>query len=352
MTITTDPTYPVAGEEVTLSATSTTGDTLAYSITSVPPQSELETGLLLLPNSTDPRGVIQAASADLTTDSFTPDVAGEYGVMAFDLARIPGIVQHAGDGNVERVVLKATQTGTIHVGVYMDLPIVTTQGHGATLRVTVVDETVRAAELVESTTELARVAAEQSAVESALAALVGVAVNSIGNTLATDVNDLLSNYEAHRSRTAGSAHAAADTTNVAATTSANSTTGALHVVNDLRDTIMGHLRDSPAPGSGGWHTVDDLLNWPIAQPGNTHAAATVVLAELRERVYERHRVQVATPAVHGGADGTNVLSAPTVLDDAIVAYLDAVAEQSPTAPAGEVEGAQDLAHRHGFGPVT
>ncbi len=77
------------------------------------------------------------------------------------------------------------------------------------------------------------------------------------------------------------------------------------------------------------------------------------LADIRLRVYDRHRLEDdSTPGdepVHEDDDTANTLTVATsLLDTAIVAYLDALAELSPATPANEPGGAHEATHRYGF----
>ncbi len=362
MTISTSPTYPVVGETITLSSDALSGTDRVWILSSVPAESALTTGLLVTPTDEDQTGVVAALLAGTNVETFTPDVAGEYGVTVVDIRRDPGAPSFDGDpAGVRGVHILGTEEGTAHVGATSDLYIGTEAGDGATLRLTIVDETIRAATLVEPTTETARIAALQSSVTSPLAALVGVTVASAGTDLQTGVADLLTNYEAHRELTSGSVHVSADITNGVHAHGTGSQAAAIATLNLLHEALLGHLLTStteynlggnaPVGGSSNpWHTEDhdDGTNVPVAPAAQTLAQATVLSADLRERCYERHRVQIASPDTHGAADSTNTLAAPSKLDDLIVAYLDAIVATNPTAPTGEPEGIQDARHRYGF----
>jgi hypothetical protein len=86
--------------------------------------------------------------------------------------------------------------------------------------------------------------------------------------------------------------------------------------------------------------VDDWSSLPVAPESFDLASAWLLLADLRERCYEAHRVLTAplTPACHIGADATNVLTAAKPLDNAAAAILTELAKESPTAVAGESDG--------------
>jgi hypothetical protein len=337
MTIQSDPEYPVVGDVVTLSITAATGSTDAtrFEITSVPENSTLETGMLV-DEGGDP------------VQEFTPDVAGAYGVTAYDYRRFIGIPRYAGDptgASYERLV--ATQSGTVYVGESLDLPI-RGAGHQITLRLTVANGTVRAASLVSPTTAVARYAALDATVLAAVAALEDVAVASLGEDLPTDVEALRSAFGSHTQQSEGppAVHEEEDDVNPIDVEQSGSVVGSLDLLNRLYDRIVAHMSNS----GGGFHTTPDRLNMPIASKASDMATATVLLADLRRRVYSRHIDTVGSPAVHGTADDDvdSVLSADLPLTAAIVAILDYFADNTPTAPAGTNPGAVSLAGMFGF----
>jgi hypothetical protein len=221
-------------------------------------------------------------------------------------------------------------------------------GQGATLRLTINDNNVRAATIINGTDEKATTAATGAAVTAALTAIVGSTVTAMGTDLQTGVADLRTNYEAHRVRLGG-CHGAADNTNSIDRGDADSQEGAISLLNELRTQVLKHLQDSTAAAVR-WHAVneDDLKNLPIAQTATGLASATILSADLRERCYEAHRSQTANPASHGVADAVNTLNAPTLLDNIIVAYFDALAIIDPPIVSGDPEGAIDADHRYGF----
>ena len=184
---------------------------------------------------------------------------------------------------------------------------------------------------------------------TALAALVDELVADIGTDNVAALSDLQDAYERHRQLTAGSVHAAADADNpVEIADAATTQQGALYAFGVLGPALLGHFTGSTAAATA-WHTDDDTTNLPATGVPRTVAQMTVALADWRLRGYERHRVQISTPTVHGGTgDSTNPLTvASSLLDDLIVAYLDAVVSQTAT-PTNESEGLEDAATRYGF----
>lgn len=352
MALSTSPTYPVAGSAVTLSVTGVSVTKWVFEVTSVPSASSLSAGLVLegVPENVDPpTSPHRAIELGYESATFTPDVAGEYGISIHlfrDIVATPTFPRDpAGD---ERVEWDSIDTATLQVGELVDLPIVSEDGDGGTLRLQVNAANIRAASIVSTTSEVGRIAALDSTVVADLAALVGLTVTGAGTALQTAVNDLRSNYEAHRVLIAAGEHLRADAANTCSFDDADSQEGAILLLNDLREQILAHMttNDPALP----WHTEMDLKSMPLAPTATDLASATVLCADLRERVYERHRVLDANPTCHGvaGGDATNTLNAPEALDDLIVSYLDAIAAAAPTAPTGEVDGAVAAAHYYGF----
>lgn len=337
MAILQDPIYPIPGEEVTLSMTDGAGTRVDFELTSVPPQSALALGRLL-------------DNAGAPIDTFTPDVPGEYGVLAYDIRETGVAPPRFRDDPIANPGIRVlgTQTGTVHVAAVMSLPITTAVGHGARLEIRVVNTTVRAAALLEPLTELSRTAALEGAVVTALGNLVGVLVSALGNEFVSGVTDLRAKFELHRG-TLGGVHIVADTVTAMLNYPPNSVDYAIAVLNELHDKLVrGHMQaGSSAPR---WHAVDDGKNVPLAGRATNLAQGTVLFADLAYRVYERHRVQIASPAAHGGAgDTTNALAtAAAPLSALIRDYFDAIAALTPTTAAGESEGADLAAHRYGF----
>jgi hypothetical protein len=327
--VTSDPEVPVEGDEITLTSTGSGGTFVRWELTSTPDESDLETGFLL-------RG-------GEYLDAFTADTAGEYGVTAYGYVYrkdpVSGIA-------LTQPVLVGSESSTVHVAVAMDLPITTTLGHGATLRLSVLDETIADAALVLPLTELSRVAALDTAVVAALVALVDQDVTAIGTALATQANNLGLTYADHA--TDGTSHPlAVDSYNSIERDETSSRDEAIVFVNYLAGLVTSHA-SAGSEETVPWHLVGDTKNTLLAPRATTLPGAVVLLADLRERVYERHRVQTASPGVHPMPDATNPLSAPTLQDAVIVAYLDAIADASPSAVAGEPEGATLLAGAWGY----
>jgi hypothetical protein len=329
MAIQSDPTYPSTGDNVTLSITSATGSTAAtrFQITGLPENSGLETGMLV-----DEGGE--------PTQSFTPDVAGAYSVTAYDYRRFVGVPRYAGDpagASFDRLV--ATQSGTVYVGESMDLPI-RAMGHQITLRLTVVNGTVRAASLTDPTTEIARYAALDATVLAAVDALVDVAVSGIGESIPDDVAAFREKFNAHLE--SADAHPfPGDTVNPVVIADTGTMIGAIRGLVELGEHYVRHL---VTPNE--WHEdTFDVEHLPIAAPATDVAGAYVYLADLR-RVYPAHIND--SPGLHPELDAAANLTADSLLTDAIQAVLEYFADATPTAPSGTNPGSVSLAGAFGF----
>ncbi len=328
--ITYSPLYPIAGETVTLTLTGLTGDAAEtrYALATFPDLSAQAVGLL----------VDDAGDAIRT---FVPDTDGVYAFIAYDYRSRSGITD-----DDPGVTLVATQTGSVYVAAAIELPIATESGRGATLRLRVLNSTVRAAELILPLDEPSRVAILTSAVNTKLAALVGLAMSALTYDFDTDVAAMITTYNAHIALE--TSHGDPDAVNVVNEDSPRNRLGSVDALLSLADKMRQHLRGR-SDDRGTWHALaDDTLNYPVAKRERTLARAVVLKSDLRERVYERHRVMLGSPSVHDAADTTNALSAPGPLDELIVAMLDEFVTSSPTTPAGEEVGAVEAAHKLGF----
>ncbi len=280
---------------------------------------------------------------------FVPDVPGEYvigGHSTVDLYAPGGTDPGSSIGRTR--IIRDVQSTTINVAEVVDLPIVPTNGHGATLRLKVANDTIVAALLVSPLTEIARAAILDSGIQSALSAMVGETVDTVGNALQATANDLLTKYELHRVKTSGSTHATADSVNLARIDPAFDDDSAIKLTNRMRDVLYSHMTGSSAAGAR-WHTADDTKNVPMLAQARTKGEATVLLAELTYRVYPGHLAQIAAPSAHGAADATNTIAvAKSDLSEIVRVYLNFIAQTAPTIPAGLPDGATTARSRYGF----
>jgi hypothetical protein len=347
MSIVSSPEYPVFDEEVTLSLTGAIGTASAFELNSVPSASSLVTKLLLkeqTPGSTIPTSPIIAANEELTIDTFTPDVAGEYAFTGYDLKKVVGVPAFPGDPSAdERYEVVGTQNGIVNVGTIMELPVVTSDGHGGTIELRVVLDTVRAAEIVDPVSEIGKTAALQQSVITTLDAVVGLSVDAASTDFLWALRDVCDAYNGnpsalpapgilgHRERAvgAGGYHLEPDDINALDTGIPFSLKYAVKLVNELRDKLIGHFEGSvqyatlvppgppppppvatPPQYNTFWHftaeqewVLGDPIFWPAGPTGRPGVDATctpilgpainlptaaVLLCELRLRAYDRH----------------------------------------------------------------
>jgi len=342
VTVTCDPTYPVVGDEVTIAqtitvaATTVTVETPVVTVVSVPSGSAIDTGPLLDDN----------GDATLT---FTPDVVGEYELLVYPSTEYAAPSGYDGDpGGSTYAVTGTAESFSVYAGASMDMPIRTLIGHDITLRIKSHNGVVTSAELVNPTSEVASAAALDTTVLAKLAALETVAVSSIGPDLAAKIDELATKYNTHREDLAY--HAASDTFNVFDWSRPYSQDEAVNRLNLLRPVLLSHLRNANTSATA-WHTEDDTKNTLIVGIAQNLGAAIVLYSDCY-RVYEAHRVQIASPAVHGSADNTNTLASASVLVDLIKTYLAYVAAASPTLPDNYETGLLRLRSLYGFTATT
>lgn len=340
MTVALSPLYPIAGEAVTVTQTitvdsqSVTVDAPMVTLTSVPPESALETGLIV-----DDSGTASA--------TFTPDVPGEYVYRCEAFREFVSPVMYEGAPGGSYSIAISEDTGTINVGQAMDLRVATLTGHAITVRVEVVGSTVRAAELLEPTAGVAEAAVSDSTVITKLAALVGVASSSVGPDLIANVADAVAEYGDHRTQ-AGVHSASGDTVWTYVRARPYDKTTAIQQLNDLRYYLTAHMtKASEQSPSVAWHATDDNKNVFIVAPAQDLPSAIVLWADYY-RVYEAHRTQTATPAAHLVSDSTNTLPTVDVLTDLLKTLLAYFADETPTVPTGFSDGAVELQSLYGF----
>lgn len=380
MAVTTTPDYPVAGSEVTLGLSATTGTVFGFEIQSVPSKSTITSGLLLRgveELATPPTNAVEAAGTEISpgvsilSNTFTPDVAGEYTIVGYDIRQILGFPAFPGDPSGEtRYELVGTQVTTIQVGQLIELPIITIRGDGANLQINCNETTVRAATLTAFANDKSRSASLTTAVQGAINALVGVPIATLGTPLQAAVNDLRDNFNNHIANIAvpflpatqnwhqDGTVASPDTVNTVFLDKCDSMEGAVILLNKIRGKMLDHFLNSSS-SSPNWHhpapsydNADDLKNLPVTEQATDVATATVLASDMRYRAYKRHRVQSVpigvVPICHVRPDDNNELTAPTPLDDVIMKYIDELETASPTAAVGEPQGVVEAENQYGF----
>jgi hypothetical protein len=122
----------------------------------------------------------------------------------------------------------------------------------------------------------------------------------------TLVNEIKTDYEAHRILTAGSVHGAADTTNTVSAADATDLATAITLANEIKVDYEAHR----VLTAGSVHGAADSTNVVTASDATTLATLITLINDLRTQ-YEAHRVLIAG-SVHGAADTTNTVTAAAV----------------------------------------
>lgn len=406
MTITYTPQYPVSSETVSLAMTGAIGTAFAFELTAVPSESSLGLGLLLneqVPGATVPTSPLLAANSDLVRDNFVPDAAGEYSFIGYDMRQVVGVPSFQNDPSaVPRYELLGKQTGTVSVGTLMELPVVTTDGHGGDLQIRVVDSYIRAASIVNHRSDIGRIASLEGDVLTALDAVIDQDIDSASTDFLEALRDLRLQYNGepaalpspivgHRNYGAN-VHKEVDSVNALDGGVPFSLKYAVKLVNEVRVKLIGHFEDSikyaveiaagpPPQYDSFWHftsantstlTPDyednpgvDSTCTPVIGSADDLPSAAVLLCDLRIRSYSRHlmlghnassshkwlsRDRMSLP--HGrDLDTLHFLTvSPSMIDDIIVSYLDSIIRMDSgfSPPVAEGAGIADMAHKYGF----
>lgn len=131
--------------------------------------------------------------------------------------------------------------------------------------------------------------------------------------LNTLLNELKTDYEAHRVLTAGSVHGAADSTNTITAADATNTATRVALANDLRAKYNAHRILT----AGGVHGAADTTNVITAPVATDDSTALILALDLKAK-YNAHIVLTAG-GVHGAADGTNTTTSPNPSAGALIA---------------------------------
>jgi hypothetical protein len=318
-TLSYSPAAAVAGDTITLSLGSATHYEVGeYTITSVPSASALSTWRL------------QNKKGE-PISTFVPDVPGTYGFKAHVFLALSGTV---GDIAFSRRDLVSVATGTVYVG-NRGILTVAALGQRVDIRIVELGGTVLGASLVNPVGDIATLATLDATVLAAVAALVGVDAGLMAEDLVDEVTSLLGKFYEHI-RDDDVSHFVVDSVSSIQSLDISSVAGAIGGLNILYDHLMMHLGGTDTT----WHHAVDLVNVPIVPKATSRATATVLLADLRRRVYARHIATV--DSVHAAADTTtNIIVADLPLTAAIVAILDFFAARTPSTPTGE-----NPAHAH------
>jgi hypothetical protein len=131
--------------------------------------------------------------------------------------------------------------------------------------------------------------------------------------LNTLLNEIKTDYEAHRVLTAGSVHGGADATNTITAANASDTATRIALANDLRAKYAAHRIMT----SGSVHGAADATNVVTAPVATDDATALMLALDIKAK-YNAHRILTAG-SVHGAADNTNAVTAAAPSAGAFVA---------------------------------
>lgn len=131
--------------------------------------------------------------------------------------------------------------------------------------------------------------------------------------LNTLLNEIKTDYEAHRVLTAGGVHGAADSTNTITAANATDTATRIALANDLRTKYEAHRIRT----SGGVHGAADTVDVITAPVATDDATALMLALDLKAK-YNAHRVLTAG-AVHGAADSANPVTSAAPSAGAFIA---------------------------------
>lgn len=371
-TLATAPTYVVPNVEATL--TFTLGETGAnYAriwCTAAPAGSKLRK---LIDESTQSRVELFTTDAGSTSPiKYTFEKGGAYTLVSQEYTRgasvYGGGYENSADSAPSETKVGSEHTITHYVGQRMTSKV----GAGAntaTLVVWVWNATIRKTTLFahkeasptieKPSSPSAAATIDASAVVTALANLVDVAVSTAVGTVATIVSEMITKINAHEPLTTSATHANADNDNAIALGYATATTPADLVasVSAILLSLRRHYtNDNVAAGTGAggvdsadYHhpasaKVNDYLDAPLFRSVGSLEEAYRALADIW-RSYEAHRVSTA---VHGAADSTNTLTTLPKLLLVHKAVFDVLAAASPTTPPTQSSGAMLLLQQAGF----
>jgi len=295
---------------------------------------------------------------------FNPGAAGRYVFTAYEIqkgaAAYGGGYQDAPDTYQSESIL-ASNSLSIYVGDWVTTQLGTAPDT-ATLRLLVVNDTIRQTTLttheeatpaiVGARTPLADSAATSATMTDAIAALVDVAASTaLGNPGAV-LQNIMTQYAAHRASAAY--HYSADTDNAISTAYSNPTSpgGIASSATESARLMSRHIRndDGTGVGSQSWHqsggqTAADMANSFILNSASSadRRSQLSLIADLW-RVYESHRVT----SVHQASDTANACTALPAILEIHRKFLAAIAAASPDTPTGANPGTTTLVFSGGF----
>jgi hypothetical protein len=294
---------------------------------------------------------------------FEPSAPGVYTLKAYELtvgaSDYGGYFENDTDGYASETVEGST-TLTVYVGQRLESQIGTPEDNAtlvlhvwnATVRPTTVEQHgVDSPALIDPSSALAETFISDSGVVAKLADLEDTAATTVAAAASTVLDNILLVFNDHL--TEAGVHAANDTDNTPAVASLRGAKTEEQLVTSiatLQRLYRQHCENDDGSGagagSGGYHSIADRTNGPIANPPSDYASAIFALADLW-RGYEAHR---SSSVFHNSADITNTLTALTT--GSLLALCkevsDVLATPTPTAPSTDNSGATRLVHSGGM----
>lgn len=354
VTISTEPTYILPGQEAQITATASVGNWVSVLLTSAPTASKYQKQL----DEEDASEKQLWAAQSGKKHDFTFDVAGRYVCTLREITKA-GVNfggGYAGDPDgwqTETVVGETSysfvvgqaMTGEIRVG-----------SESGTLKLYVWDSTIRATTVpshgevtprIDANTEKMKIAVSSTGVVSALSALDGVAATTAITSLDNSLDSIISNFNGHR--TQAGVHSANDTDNAIDTdyAGASNTGGVIETFTRTVSKLRYHFTNDAAGtgvGTGAYHSAGDWNNLPAVTGASDTLTAGIGIAALWH-AYESHRVNAT---IHSAADTTNSCADLPPLLDVWRNVIAVVTNESPTAPSTDNPGAVVLVHRAGL----
>lgn len=360
MTVTsvTEPTYVMPGRacEVTLSAS--VGNYVRLVLTSAPEASSWAKRLRDENLSEVQLWAIQSGQKH----KFTFDVPGTYVCTAREYTR--GGVSFGGDylgdpdGDPTETAVGTTaitfavgqrMTATMQIG--RDSGTLVLWVWSTTVRPTTVPVHGEVSPRIDGDTPRMRIAAQDSSVLTALAAMGNVGCTTVAGGLHLPANDIIAKFNAHIQVTtsgSGVVHSDADTFNTIDLDyrGARNAVALTETVSRISGKMRAHYLNDSGTGTAtaGFHAYADWDNLPMLTGAGDALSASLALASLWHS-FEEHR---ADTGVHGRADGVNALTALAPLYAVYQKVIAVLQSDNPTAPATDNAGAVLLTNRAGL----
>ncbi len=362
VTVTTVPTYPVAGREFKFLAAATEGNFVRIRLTSCPPEStdwysRLRSGSV---------GNILLGEVDSNKDFLlTCPVGGVYTFLLEEFTR--GASSYGGSyaedpDSYDTLTPISTATPTLKIGQRLTV----TLGSGAntaTLVLCVWDTYCRPTteqyhgeatpKVTEWTSEKAKVAALDTWVTSTATGMGNeTCANIVGSTtVAAQIDNLIDKHNAHL--TQASVHASNDTDNAIDASFKVGASGSVErmsaALGEIESKQRRHMTNDSGSGPGSattdYHTSADNKRAPVSDGAVDMRTVIAKLADLR-RI---HTVHIGEPTtIHANADTTNTVTAGSPLLVIHQYFFTQLATTAPTVPATEQTGVVTLVAGGGF----